>query len=127
QHGIVGKAAARRKQGELLGLNTAMLIDRADDVARNCPQHMASPISRSIAHRPGRRGSSILVLAPRFDIDFVTSHGCRRNYCRAAAATYSAAMARGCGLAARRGSDVSTTQMVSVAGSAQQSVPVEPV
>src|SRR5262249_55248625 len=29
--------------------------------------------------------------------------------------------------AARRGSDVSTTQMVSLAGSAQQSVPVEPV
>src|SRR6185503_12056697 len=34
---------------------------------------------------------------------------------------------RGCRCAPRRGSDVSTTQIVSLAGSAQQSVPVEPV
>src|SRR5215510_11405729 len=46
---------------------------------------------------------------------------------RAAAATRSAATSRGWGLTARAGSDVSTTQTVSLAGSAQQSVPVEPV
>src|SRR5437899_8252751 len=45
----------------------------------------------------------------------------------AAAATYSAATSRGWRCPARRGSDVSTTQMVSLAGSAQESVPVEPV
>src|SRR5262249_53143387 len=45
----------------------------------------------------------------------------------AAAATRSAASPRGWRFAARRGSDVSTTQTVSLAGSAQQSVPVEPV
>src|SRR5262249_42633066 len=46
---------------------------------------------------------------------------------RAAAATRFAASSRGCRFAPRRGSDVSTTQMVLLAGSAQQSVPVEPV
>ncbi len=46
---------------------------------------------------------------------------------RTAAATRSAASSRGCRRTARPGSDVSTTQMVSLAGSAQQSVPVEPV
>ena len=46
---------------------------------------------------------------------------------RAAVATRSAVSSRGWRSAARRGSDVSTTQMVSLAGSAQQSVPVEPV
>src|SRR5207248_6337743 len=45
----------------------------------------------------------------------------------AAAATRSAASSRGWRCAPRRGSDVSTTQMVSLAGSAQKSVPVEPV
>src|SRR5436305_11258535 len=44
-----------------------------------------------------------------------------------AAATRSATSSRGWGCSARPGSDVSTTQMVSLAGSAQQSVPVEPV
>src|SRR5439155_8035321 len=44
-----------------------------------------------------------------------------------AEATRAAASSRGWRCTARRGSDVSTTQMVSLAGSAQQSVPVEPV
>ena len=39
----------------------------------------------------------------------------------------SEATSRGWGFTARPGSDVSTTQMVRLAGSAQQSVPVEPV
>jgi hypothetical protein len=43
-----------------------------------------------------------------------------------ASATRSDAKLRGCGLAARTGRVVSTTQIVSVAGSAQQRVPVEP-
>jgi hypothetical protein len=45
----------------------------------------------------------------------------------ATTATRSAASSRGWRFTARRGSDVSTTQIVSLAGSAQQSVPVEPV
>src|SRR5207248_1107232 len=48
------------------------------------------------------------------------------SYCKAAAATRAAASSRGCGSAARPGSDVSTTQIVSIAGSAQASVPVDP-
>ncbi len=46
---------------------------------------------------------------------------------RDAAATRSAASSRGWGCTARPGSEVSTTQMVSLAGSAQPIVPVEPV
>jgi hypothetical protein len=50
-----------------------------------------------------------------------------RDQRRAAAATRYAASSRGWGCAARPGSDVTTTHLVSLAGSAQQSVPVEPV
>lgn len=46
---------------------------------------------------------------------------------RAEPATASAARSRGWGCTARAGSDVSTTQIVAVAGSAQAIVPVEPV
>ena len=45
---------------------------------------------------------------------------------RAAAATAFAANSRGWSATARAGSEVSTTQMVSVAGSAQAIVPVDP-
>src|SRR5262245_59422628 len=44
-----------------------------------------------------------------------------------AAATHAAARSRGCGWTARAGSEVNTTQMVWLAGSAQAIVPVEPV
>ena len=45
----------------------------------------------------------------------------------AEAATAFPARSRGCGCTARAGSDVSTTQMVWVVGSAQAIVPVDPV
>src|SRR5207249_6124604 len=65
-----------------------------------------------------------LPLAPRLEAQGVAVTWDQRF---AAAATRSAAISRGWRFTARPGSDVSTTQMVSLAGSAQQSVPVEPV
>jgi hypothetical protein len=54
-------------------------------------------------------------------------HPSRFAYSRAAAAaTFAAATSSGCGETARPGSEVNTTQIVSVAGSAQAIVPVEP-
>src|SRR6516165_1607023 len=64
---------------------------------------------------------------PGFAPRWTTSPSAVGHQRRGAAATRSAARARGWRSAARLGSDVSTTQMVLLAGSAQQSVPVEPV
>src|SRR6185503_21185850 len=50
-----------------------------------------------------------------------------RPHQEADAATASAARSRGCGCTARAGSEVRTTYMVRVAGSAHAMVPVDPV